>query len=230
MNPDLTRPFKRYQIAPVWRADRPQKGRYREFFQCDVDIVGTESMLADAEIVSVAHAILSRLGFTTFTIAINNRKILDGIGQGTLTFALLLGAVMILNALYKGMREHRLATEAALAAAAPAPAPAAVPAGLHLSPLGRFEPVEWLPGMHCDSDTELERAAGDLGTTIFHPVGTCRMGADAMAVVDDRLRVHGVAGLRVIDASIMPTITSGNTNAPTVMIAEKGADFILAGE
>ena len=73
-----------------------------------------------------------------------------------------------------------------------------------------------------------QRAAGDLGTTIFHPVGTCKMGPahDNLAVVDDQLRVHGVAGLRVIDASIMPTITSGNTNAPTVMIAERGAEFI----
>ena len=75
---------------------------------------------------------------------------------------------------------------------------------------------------------DLQRAAGDLGTTIFHPVGTCKMGPahDTTAVVDDQLRVHGVRGLRVIDASIMPTITSGNTNAPTVMIAERGAEFI----
>ena len=77
---------------------------------------------------------------------------------------------------------------------------------------------------------DLATAAGDLGTTIFHPVGTCKMGSDPMAVVDDRLRVHGVKGLRVIDASIMPTIPSGNTNAPTVMIAEKGAEFILGDE
>jgi histidyl-tRNA synthetase len=81
MNPDLPRPFKRYQIAPVWRADRPQKGRYREFYQCDVDIVGSESMLADAEIVAVIVEVLKRLGFTDFVTAINNRKILDGIGQ-----------------------------------------------------------------------------------------------------------------------------------------------------
>jgi choline dehydrogenase len=92
--------------------------------------------------------------------------------------------------------------------------------------LARFEPAEWKPGPEIASDEDLARAAGDLGTTIFHPVGTCRMGHDALAVVDDRLRVHGVEGLRVIDASIMPRIVSGNTNAPTVMIAEMGADFI----
>ena len=81
MYPELSRPFKRYQIAPVWRADRPQKGRYREFFQCDVDIVGTTSMLADAEIVAVVYEVLRRLGFSGVSIAINNRKLLDGIGQ-----------------------------------------------------------------------------------------------------------------------------------------------------
>jgi histidyl-tRNA synthetase len=81
MYPELPRPFKRYQIAPVWRADRPQKGRYREFFQCDADTVGPSSMLADAEIVAVMYEVLVRLGFGDFTVAINNRKILDGIGQ-----------------------------------------------------------------------------------------------------------------------------------------------------
>ena len=95
--------------------------------------------------------------------------------------------------------------------------------------LARFAPEEWLPGASLASDADLERAAGDLGTTIFHPVGTCRMGVDELAVVDDRLRVRGVAGLRVIDASVMPRITSGNTNAPTVMIAEQGAAFIRTG-
>jgi choline dehydrogenase len=92
--------------------------------------------------------------------------------------------------------------------------------------LARFAPEEWLPGASLVSDADLQRVAGDLGTTIFHPVGTCRMGVDDLAVVDDRLRVRGVTGLRVIDASVMPRITSGNTNAPTVMIAEQGADFI----
>jgi len=92
--------------------------------------------------------------------------------------------------------------------------------------LVRFEPVEWKPGPAIETDEQLAQAAGDLGTTIFHPVGTCKMGGDELAVVDDRLSVHGISGLRVIDASIMPRITSGNTNAPTVMIAEKGAEFI----
>ena len=93
--------------------------------------------------------------------------------------------------------------------------------------LKKFDPVELKPGAEIQTDTQLLEAARDLGTTIFHPVGTCKMGSDESAVVNDRLEVHGVANLRVIDASIMPTITSGNTNAPTVMIAEKGAKFIL---
>ena len=93
--------------------------------------------------------------------------------------------------------------------------------------LEKYEPLEWKPGPDLRSDEDLLQAAGDLGTTIFHPVGTCKMGNDAMAVVNDRLQVHGVDNLRVIDASIMPRITSGNTNAPTVMIAEKGAEFLI---
>ena len=92
--------------------------------------------------------------------------------------------------------------------------------------LARFSPQELKPGTDCASEADLRAAAGDLGTTIFHPVGTCRMGHDALAVVDDRLRVHGIQGLRVIDASVMPRITSGNTNAPVMMIAEQGARFI----
>ena len=92
--------------------------------------------------------------------------------------------------------------------------------------LQKFKPEEFKPGPDYMDDDALARVAGDIGTTIFHPVGTCKMGQDSMAVVDDRLRVHGVRGLRVIDASVMPTITSGNTNSPTIMIAEKGADMI----
>jgi len=78
---DLSKPFKRYQMAPVWRAERPQKGRYREFYQCDVDIVGSDSMLADAEIISVIYEALNRLGFRRFRILLNNRKILTGLGN-----------------------------------------------------------------------------------------------------------------------------------------------------
>ncbi|MEJ2480182.1 MAG: GMC family oxidoreductase N-terminal domain-containing protein [Acidihalobacter sp.] len=95
--------------------------------------------------------------------------------------------------------------------------------------MGPFNPVELLPGPDCMDEASLVNAAGNIATTIFHPVGTCAMGPDASAgaVVDERLRVHGVAGLRVVDASIMPTITSGNTNSPTLMIAEKAAGMIL---
>src|SRR6266404_364826 len=97
--------------------------------------------------------------------------------------------------------------------------------------LAKYEPTEYLPGAGVgDDDTALIKAAGDIGTTIFHPVGTAKMGrgSDAMAVVDERLRVIGLERLRVVDASVMPTITSGNTNAPTMMIAEKGAAMIIA--
>ena len=95
-----------------------------------------------------------------------------------------------------------------------------------MAPLDRFRPREFKPGPHVSSDEELVAAAGQIGTTIFHPVGTCRMGTDEAAVVDPRLRLHGIAGLRIADASIMPTITSGNTNAPTLMIAEKAAAML----
>ncbi len=93
--------------------------------------------------------------------------------------------------------------------------------------LARFAPEEFMPGPQAQTDAELARAAGDVGTTIFHPVGTCKMGQDEMAVVDERLRVRGIGGLRIADASIMPTITSGNTNSPTIMIAERAADLII---
>jgi len=93
--------------------------------------------------------------------------------------------------------------------------------------LARFAPEEFKPGVEAQSDAELAQVAGDIATTIFHPVGTCRMGQDDGAVVDDRLRVRGIASLRVVDASIMPVITSGNTNAPTMMVAERGAAMIL---
>ncbi|MDD1151131.1 GMC family oxidoreductase N-terminal domain-containing protein [Pseudomonas sp. TNT2022 ID357] len=91
-----------------------------------------------------------------------------------------------------------------------------------------FKPSEYLPGPQLQSEEQLHEAAARIGTTIFHPVGTCRMGNDAQAVVDAQLRVHGIPGLRIADASIMPRITSGNTCSPTLMIAEKAAELILA--
>ena len=96
--------------------------------------------------------------------------------------------------------------------------------------LAQYQPQEFKPGPATDdSDAALMHAAGDIGTTIFHPVGTAKMGlaSDPMAVVDERLRVRGMQNLRVIDASVMPTITSGNTNTPTIMIADKGAAIVL---
>ena len=98
--------------------------------------------------------------------------------------------------------------------------------------LARFGPIEYLPGAEKISEAELVAAAGEIGTTIFHPVGTAQMGraGDANAVVDARLRVQGLAGLRIADASVMPRITSGNTNSPTLMIAEKAAAMILEDE
>ena len=91
----------------------------------------------------------------------------------------------------------------------------------------KYEPEEYRPGVHITEDEELVKAGSEFTQTIFHPVGTCKMGKDENAVVNDKLYVHGLQNLRVIDASIMPNITSGNTNAPTIMIAEKGAEFIL---
>ena len=95
--------------------------------------------------------------------------------------------------------------------------------------LQKYAPKEFMPGPDFQTEEELIKAAGHVGTTIFHPVGSCKMGkvTDKLAVVDSKLRVIGVKGLRVVDASIMPTITSGNTNSPTIMIAEMAAKFIL---
>ena len=93
-----------------------------------------------------------------------------------------------------------------------------------------YEAKEYRPGIKAQSNEQLLEEIGNIGTTIFHPVGTCKMGVptDPMAVVDSKLRVFGVQGLRVADASVMPTITSGNTAAPTMMIAEKLADLLLS--
>jgi choline dehydrogenase len=96
------------------------------------------------------------------------------------------------------------------------------------SALAKYQPEEFKPGVQYQTDEELAKLAGDIATTIFHPVGTAKMGLqqDPMAVVDSRLKVHGIAGLRVVDASVMPLITSGNTNSPTLMMAEKAAEWI----
>ena len=98
--------------------------------------------------------------------------------------------------------------------------------------LAKYRPREVKPGVQFETDDELARLAGDIGTTIFHPVGTCRMGRsdDPLAVVDSELRVRGVAGLRIADASVMPSITSGNTNSPTLMIAERAAEWLVAAK
>ncbi len=116
--------------------------------------------------------------------------------------------------------DHRVAVDSLRLARRIAKAPA----------LARYTPDEFMPGPQVQSDADLVRAAGDIGTTIFHPIGTCKMGRrdDPMAVVDSRLRLLGVERLRVVDASIMPTITSGNTAAPVTMIAERGAEMIRA--
>lgn len=94
--------------------------------------------------------------------------------------------------------------------------------------MDKYRAYEMNPGEAVQTDEEWLDFARRNGQTTYHVVGTCKMGHDPMAVVDDQLRVHGIAGLRVVDASIMPTMTSGNTNAPAIMIAEKGADLILA--
>lgn len=96
----------------------------------------------------------------------------------------------------------------------------------HADAFAKYQPWEWAPGDAVQGDAELTEFVRNFGGTIFHPVGTCKMGQDDMAVVDERLRVHGLQGLRVADASIMPTIVGGNTNAPSIMIGEKASDMI----
>jgi choline dehydrogenase len=96
-------------------------------------------------------------------------------------------------------------------------------------PFARFRGEELHPGANVNRENEWEEFVRNEAQTLYHPVGTCKMGNDSMAVVDSRLRVHGIEGLRVVDASIMPRIVAGNTNAPTIMIAEKAADMIRTG-
>ena len=114
--------------------------------------------------------------------------------------------------------DRRSAVAAVRAARAIANAPAMRP----------YVKREVKPGPEAGDDAALLHYCREHGATIFHPSGTCRMGDDDMAVVDARLRVHGVRGLRVIDCSAMPTLVSGNTNAPAIMMAEKAVDMIRA--
>ena len=92
----------------------------------------------------------------------------------------------------------------------------------------KYLPEEFRPGLEYQDDEQIVKAASEYAQTIFHPVGTCKMGNDDSSVVNDKLKMHGIENLRIVDASIMPNITSGNTNAPTIMIAEKGADMIIS--
>jgi len=93
--------------------------------------------------------------------------------------------------------------------------------------MARMRVMEIAPGASRATDDEILDWVKQAAETTYHPVGTCKMGSDGMAVVDAQLRVHGIEGLRVADASIMPTLTSGNTNAPSIMIGEKAADMVL---
>jgi len=98
---------------------------------------------------------------------------------------------------------------------------------LETKTFAKYEPEEFRPGINIQNDEELVKTASNYAQTIFHPVGTCKMGNDENSVVNDRLIAHGLENLRIVDASIMPNITSGNTNAPTIMIAEKASDMII---
>ena len=95
-------------------------------------------------------------------------------------------------------------------------------------PLSPFIVSERVPGSEIETDEQLLDAARNISQTIYHPTSTCKMGQDPQSVVDDRLRVHGIKALRIADASVMPAIVSGNTNAPAIMIGEKASDMILA--
>jgi len=98
---------------------------------------------------------------------------------------------------------------------------------LQAYPFDRYRGAEFLPGAHVQNDEDMAAYLRERAETLYHPVGTAIMGHDPLAVVDESLKVHGVEGLRVVDASVMPVICSGNTNAPTMMIAEKAADMVL---
>ena len=98
---------------------------------------------------------------------------------------------------------------------------------MNKEPISKYSSKHVLRPIDLDDDADIEKAIRESADTVYHPVGTCKMGNDAMAVVDTNLKVHKVMGLRVVDASIMPTLIGGNTNAPTIMIGEKASDIIL---
>ena len=98
---------------------------------------------------------------------------------------------------------------------------------LNKDPVGKYTSNDSQRPINLDDDKDIEQAIREDADTVYHPVGTCKMGSDEMAVVDNKLKVHGIESLRVVDASIMPTLIGGNTNAPTIMIGEKASDMIL---
>ena len=167
---------------------------------------------------------------------------LDAFGQPLHTFAAITASVCNLNPTSRGTVRLRSASHADAPLIAPnylstdedrkvAADSLRVTRNIVAQPaMARFKPQEFKPGVQYQTDDELATLAGDIASTIFHPIGTTRMGRpdDPMAVVDTRLRVRGIRGLRVVDAGVMPDITSGNTNAPTLMIAEKAAKWIVA--
>jgi choline dehydrogenase len=91
-----------------------------------------------------------------------------------------------------------------------------------------FRGEEYGPGRAVTSDADIDHYIREKTNSVYHPVGTCKMGNDDMSVVDSQLRIHGLQGVRVVDASVMPNLTSGNTNLPTIMIAERASDLILS--
>jgi choline dehydrogenase-like flavoprotein len=99
---------------------------------------------------------------------------------------------------------------------------------MNKEPISRYTSKHVMRPIDLDDDEDIEKAIRESADTVYHPVGTCKMGGDDMSVVDNNLKVHKVKGLRVVDASIMPTLVGGNTNAPSIMIGEKASDIILS--
>jgi len=182
-----------------------------------------------------AAQILSLVGIGVMTVSLS----LDAFGSPLHRWPALTASVCNLRPESRG--EVRLASADPRAAPVIAPNYLSTPGDLRVAAdairqvrrimgqpaMARYRPEEMAPGLEFQTEAELHQAAGRVGTTIFHPVGTLRMGTDAEAPLDGALRLRGVDGLRVVDASVMPRIPSGNTNAPTIMIAEKAAEMML---